>query len=112
MSPAESGPHKGYFTDPDLLSRWDLGGEYSDRDHDGDGDGDGDKLSLITILDDDCSESELQLVLINATCRVPGLLLTLGGIYLGLGLFACLIITQVDCETKWISPMRFWNYQN
>jgi len=46
VSPAESGPHKGYFTDPDLLS------------------------------------------------RVPGLLLTLGGIYLGLGLFACLIITQ------------------
>ena len=28
VSPAESGPHKGYFTDPDLLSRWDLGDEY------------------------------------------------------------------------------------
>ena len=29
-----------------------------------------------------------------STSRVPNLLLTLGGIYLGLGLFACLLITQ------------------
>ena len=52
----------------------------------------------IIFLDNDCSESELQLVfiIINSTRRVPGLLLTLGGIYLGLGLFACLIITQVS----------------
>ena len=84
MSPAESGPHKGYFTDPDLLSRWDLVIVMM--------------MMVITILNDDCSESELQIVfvIINSTRRVPGLLLTLGGIYLGLGLFACLIITQVS----------------
>ena len=29
-----------------------------------------------------------------STSRVPNLLLTLAGIYLGLGLFACLLITQ------------------
>ena len=52
-------------------------------------------VMVITIPDNDCSESELQIIFINPTRRVPGLLLTLGGIYLGLGLFACLIITQV-----------------
>ena len=46
VSPASTGPHQHYFTDPDLLS------------------------------------------------RVPNLLLILSGIYLGMGMIACLLITQ------------------